>query len=134
MAIQNRRGVYKDFNPAKLLPGEWAVVTGGDGNSSDGTSIYVCLKTGVVKRMATYEDMQADLAKVIQDVKTQFTRDINQAIEKATSAENTASAAAARANAAAQLCEDSSKNLEDLENQMTQVKDKLKKMVEISGY
>lgn len=57
MAIQNRKGPYNKFDPQKLLPGEWAVVTSGDPDASDGLSVYMCFKSGIVKRMATYEDM-----------------------------------------------------------------------------
>ena len=64
MAIQNRRGAYGDFDPSKLLPGEWAVVLSGDTNASDGLACYMCFKAGVVKRMATYEDMIDNIADV----------------------------------------------------------------------
>lgn len=57
MAIQTRRGSYNDFDPEKLLPGEWAAVTDGDPEGRDGTSIYMCFGPGQVKRMATYEDV-----------------------------------------------------------------------------
>ena len=30
MAIQMRRGQYKDFDPDKMLPGEWAVAIDND--------------------------------------------------------------------------------------------------------
>ena len=57
MAIQSRRGQYGDFDPSKLLPGEWAGVLSGDPNAKDGKSIYYAFAAGNVKRMATYEDM-----------------------------------------------------------------------------
>lgn len=57
MAIQHRRGVYNNFDPTKLLPGEWAVVLSGDSGASDGMTVYICFAAGVVKRMATYEDI-----------------------------------------------------------------------------
>ena len=62
MAIKNRRGPYNKFDPTKLLPGEWAVVLSGDPNASDGLACYMCFGAGVVKRMATYEDMVDNIA------------------------------------------------------------------------
>lgn len=49
MAIQNRRGEYKDFDPDKMLPGEIAIVTSGDPNSKTGANMYVCFAAGNVK-------------------------------------------------------------------------------------
>lgn len=46
MAIQMRRGEYKDFNPSQLLPGEFAV-------SQDNSKIFICVKAGVVLELAT---------------------------------------------------------------------------------
>lgn len=57
MAILIRRGDYNYFDIAKMLPGEFALVTTNDPNSEDGTAVYICIKTGSAKRLATYEDM-----------------------------------------------------------------------------
>lgn len=51
MAVQCRRGPYKDLDPDKLTPGEWAVVTEGDPNTIDGGSVYMCFAPGVVRRI-----------------------------------------------------------------------------------
>ena len=80
MAIQMRRGQLADFNPDKMLPGEWAVST--DSTSSN-QHVYMCFAPGVVKRMATYEDFEDDM-------------------EALSTAIQTANAAAAAANQAAQ--------------------------------
>lgn len=53
MAIQMRRGQSVDFDPSKMLPGEWAVSTD---NESQKQMVYMCFAPGVVKRMATLED------------------------------------------------------------------------------
>lgn len=117
MAIQNRRGVYKDFDPSKLLPGEWAVVTSGDTKSNDGSSVYVCMKTGNVKRMSTYEDMMSEVTTMKNDVKSELTQDMSQVKDQAfqaalnanreagqaVNAAKSASDATALANAAAKL-------------------------------
>lgn len=57
MAIQMRRGVYERFVPSKFVPGELGVVLSGDPYASDGRAAYVCFAAGIVKRVATYEDM-----------------------------------------------------------------------------
>lgn len=53
MAIQNRRGVYGDFDPDKMLPGEISVVTEGDPNTGTGARVYVCIKPGQVVPVTT---------------------------------------------------------------------------------
>ena len=53
MAIQNRRGVYGDFDPDKMIPGEIAVVTEGDPNTGTGARVYVCVKPGQVVPVIT---------------------------------------------------------------------------------
>lgn len=68
MAIQNRKGPYNKFDPQKLLPGEWAVVTSGDLHAPDGLSVYMCFKAGIVKRMATYEDMVDNIDQAAGEV------------------------------------------------------------------
>lgn len=46
MAIQMRRGQAADFNPSKLVPGEWAV-------SQDNQKIYMCFNSGRVVEVGT---------------------------------------------------------------------------------
>lgn len=53
MAIQMRRGQSVDFDPSKMLAGEWAVSID---NDSQKQMVYMCFAPGVVKRMATLED------------------------------------------------------------------------------
>lgn len=83
MAIQNRRGNYSDFDPNKLMPGEWAVVQSGDPNSTSGRSVYMAFDTNVVTRMATYEDMQNNISSATSDIRTQFTQELTDAINNA---------------------------------------------------
>lgn len=59
MAIQHRRGSYNNFDPSRLLPGEWAIVTSDDDNVPDGKAVYICFASGDVKRLTTAEDMTA---------------------------------------------------------------------------
>lgn len=51
MAIQNRRGLMADFDPNKLLPGEFAFPI-------DTGEVYYCVAPGNVKRVATKEELQ----------------------------------------------------------------------------
>lgn len=60
MAIQMRRGQSVDFDPSKMLPGEWAVSVD---NDSQKQMVYMCFAPGVVKRMAALEDLQNELGK-----------------------------------------------------------------------
>ena len=56
MAIQMRRGQMVDFDPSKMLPGEWAVSVDEDTNKR---FVWMCFAPGQVKRMGTYEDFKA---------------------------------------------------------------------------
>lgn len=102
MAIQTRRGDHSEFDPEKLLPGEWACVTKGDPDSSDGKSVYMCFEAGVVKRMSTYEDMERDIEEATQDIQDEFLSEIQQATNSANTAAQSANQAAEDANSAAQ--------------------------------
>lgn len=115
MATQNRRGVFKYFDPDKMLPGELAVVMEGDPNAEEGESVYMCFKAGSVKRMATYEDMIENIKKALADAQKALTGDMlaaadkaNLAAKSAESASEAASEAANRANAAADIAENAS--------------------------
>lgn len=64
---QNRRGKYSDMNVAEILEGEFTVVTSGDPNNVDGQGVYVCYKSGDVKRLANFEDLQVLKEKVDEE-------------------------------------------------------------------
>ena len=112
MAIQVRRGNYADFDPDKMLPGEWATATSGDPNADDGMAVYMCFKAGKVKRMATYDDMKQNIedatSDVADDVAEQLEENINEAIQLAQSASSAANSAAEKANSASQLAQSAS--------------------------
>ena len=96
MAIQHRRGIYNRFDPTRLVAGEWAIVVSGDTSASDGMAAYICFAAGVVKRVATYEDMAENIANANQEL-------IDELVEQLT---GQVSIATIRANTAAQTCED----------------------------
>lgn len=89
MAIQNRRGDYNDFDPQKLVPGEWAVVLSGDPNSVRGKAVYMAFDIGDVERMATYEDMQENIESATTDIQAQFADELTQTITDANAAVTT---------------------------------------------
>lgn len=72
MAIQHRRGVYANYDPTKMVPGEIAVVQSGDPASTDGKAIYIAITAGSVKRIALYDEMQ----NLVQNIVLQQTQDI----------------------------------------------------------
>lgn len=98
MAIQMRRGAYTNFNPAKLMPGEWAVVVSGDSGAKDGKAAYICFAAGDVKRVATYEDMVDNVHHAVDQNNGAIIKQITDAADKAS---QQASGAASRADAAA---------------------------------
>ena len=131
MAIQSRRGAYGDFDPDKMLPGEWASVLKDDPKAQDGKSVYMCFAAGDVKRMATYEDMKDNIKEatgdVVQEVTEEYAGEIKaatkaandaaSAAESATDAANTATGsantAASSATAAAKAANDAAKNVKN---------------------
>jgi len=68
MAIQHRRGAFSNFDPTRMLPGEWAIVLSGDTSTSDGKAAYICFAAGTVKRIATYDDMYTDISAIEADI------------------------------------------------------------------
>ena len=87
MAIQNRRGQYRHFDPSKMVAGEWAVVQTGDPNASNGEAVYMAFEPGKVKRMATYEDMVDQIADAAEEATEEA---VAQATAIATAAATTA--------------------------------------------
>ena len=83
MAILVRKGSYIDFDPQKMLPGEWACVLVGDSGAKDGRSIYMCFSAGDVKRMATYEDMVENINLSTKEIQEMFTEQVRQTIQEA---------------------------------------------------
>lgn len=98
MAIQNRRGQYRHFDPSKMVAGEWAVVQTGDPNASNGEAVYMAFEPGKVKRMATYEDMVDHIVDAAEEATEEA---VAQATATATAAATTATnqATAARSYA-----------------------------------
>lgn len=99
--ITMRIGIYADFDPDKMVPGELAVVTAGDPSTEDGKCMYVCFQAGNVKRLATYEDMLEYIQNATEDIQNAFTADLQQAIKNAQSATSAANTATNKANNAA---------------------------------
>lgn len=102
MAIQNRRGAYEDFKPEKLKSGEWATVLSGDPNASDGRANYMCFEPGVVKRMATFEDMRENIELATEEISNAYLEDLTEATERADTSAANADSKAGAADTAAQ--------------------------------
>lgn len=91
MAIQTRRGNESDFDPNRMVPGEWATAT-------DTEKVWMCFKTGKARRMATYEDMVENIGEATEEIKAEFTAGVKAATEAAAGAANTANKAAETAS------------------------------------
>lgn len=92
MAIQVRRGKKKDFDPDKMLPGEWAGTT-------DTKEVFFTFAPGDTKKMATYEDMEENIREATGEITAGLTEGISTAIEQANAAADTANQAAETAQA-----------------------------------
>lgn len=91
MAIQTRRGNESDFDPNRMVPGEWATAT-------DTEKVWMCFKTGKARRMATYEDMVENIGEATEEIKAEFTAGVKSATEAAAEAASTANKAAETAS------------------------------------
>lgn len=69
-----RRGLMRDFDPYKMLPGEWAVSI--DASTSN-QIVWMCFEPGVCKRMGTYEDFVAQIKEATEEVKTEYSEEFN---------------------------------------------------------
>ena len=113
MAIQTRRGTYNDFDPEKLMPGEWATVQSDDPHSADGKSMYMCFAPGEVKRMATYEDMVQNIDSAVEEIKDQFSAGMQQATDAANTAAGSATEATSAATTAAERANEVAQTIEE---------------------
>ena len=115
MALCMRQGLKRDFDPRKMLPGEWAVSTDPE---TENQIVWMCFRAGVVKRMGTYEDFRAQIAEATEDIRIEYAQSFdeikeymeglktategykNTASSKATAAANSAAAAQGSASSA----------------------------------
>lgn len=98
MAIQTRKGPEKDFDPNKLLPGEFAGTT-------DTKRIFYAFAAGDTKEMATYEDMQQEIKNATGDIVAELTDGVETAITNTNKATESANQAAMDANTAKEEAE-----------------------------
>lgn len=82
--IQNRRGEYLDYDPSKLLPGEFAVVQMGDPNTPTGKAVYLAITAGDVVRLATVEEIEA-YTQQFDDIYQSTIQDAQQILDNAKS-------------------------------------------------
>ena len=100
-----RIGTYDKFDPRKMVAGEYAVVTSGDPDTSDGKAIYMCFSPGDVKKLSTYEDFVAfqeavkdeiadykELLETIGNTATEASSTAKKALKQASDNENEVSA------------------------------------------
>ena len=89
MAIQNRRGNYTDFDPTKMVAGEFAVVQNGDPDGTDGEAVYFAPKAGKAKRLVTADDVRnvisGELEDIIAETEAELADDVQRAEDAADS-------------------------------------------------
>lgn len=69
MAIRHRRGDYGNFEPSKMVAGEFAFVNSSDPNTDDGKAVYGTFTGGRTKRLCTYDEVKG-LVDHADEVKT----------------------------------------------------------------
>lgn len=87
MAIQMRRGLRKDFNPAKMLAGEWAVSID---PTSENQIVWMCFGAGIVKRMGTYEDFVENINEIADSIKEEYKTLFDEVADNAKASEDNA--------------------------------------------
>lgn len=129
MAIQNRRGNYSDFDPSKMVEGEFAVVKSGDPNTDDGTSVYISTATGTAKRIALYQDIVQEVQGATQEIAEELTTEINEGVAEnvtaaqtaATNAQTASETATQKAQAASESAEQAAETVQNIiDNTLTQ--------------
>ena len=87
MAITMRRGNPEDFDPTKMLPGEFAVTTGTDRKAR---KLYICFAPGIVKQLGTYEDFEDQIQDATSEIKQQYLTAFNDILAQIEQDKNTA--------------------------------------------
>ena len=112
--VQHRRDIYSNYAASKLKPGEIAMITSGDPNSSSGKSVYACIAAGDVIQLATRDELHtydqaaeaarddAVSAKTAAQNAQSIAQSAQTAAESAQSAAQSAQTAAETAQAAAE--------------------------------
>ena len=119
--IQHRRGAYTNFDPQKMKPGEWAVVQSGDPDAVDGEAVYMAFRAGVVKRMATIDELQ-DYNSQSQTILNNVTNIASQVATNASNASAKAAEAQQSAQDAATAASDASSALASVQSTVDQLK------------
>lgn len=129
MAIQNRRGVYNNFTPSKMVPGEFAVVQSGDPNGKDGKAVYIAFGTGDARRLATADDIEQEIDAstesiadaLVQRFEDAVADDLEAAQTAATNAGTSASAASTKAHEASESAAQAAQTVANIiDNTLTQ--------------
>ena len=129
MAIQNRRGVYNNFTPSKMVPGEFAVVQSGDPNGKDGKAVYIAFGTGDARRLATADDIEQEIDAstesiadaLVQRFEDEVADDMETAQTAATNANTSAQTASTKASEAAQSASQAAETVANIiDNTLTQ--------------
>lgn len=107
MAIQMRRGAYGDFDPTRMLPGEWAVVLSDDADTTDGYAVYICYAAGLVKRVVSSDELASLVNNIYQDVEDYVDDafDVSAILQAATDARVAANTAQAAIDAIGDISE-----------------------------
>ncbi len=79
MAIQMRKGLKADFDPTKMLPGEWAVSIDSDTSNQ---IVWMCFAAGVVKRIGTYEDFKDMIREATKDIRDEYVTEFNSILDQ----------------------------------------------------
>lgn len=82
-----RKGRPEDFDPTKMLPGEFGVTIGTDRKAR---KLYICFAPGIVKQLGTYEDFEDQIQDATEEIKQQYLTAFNEILTQIESDKNTA--------------------------------------------
>lgn len=96
--MKQLRGPWDKFNSDELTAGEFATVTSGGQNSSDGKELHYAFAPGDVKQLMTCEDGRIMIENATDELSERYLKSINETIDEAEDAISSAESAANFAN------------------------------------
>lgn len=116
--MQQRYGSYAEFiaEKGRYLVGELQTVRTGDPNSGTGRGLYMAFEPGVAEQLMTYENGKKLVDEATEEIKSQFTSGVEEAISNAKSATESANLASQNAEDAAEDATAAAQRAENISN------------------
>lgn len=116
--MQQRYGSYAEFiaEKGRYLVGEFQTVRTGDPNSGTGRGLYMAFEPGVAEQLMTYENGKKLIDEATEEIQSQLTLGVEEAISDAERATESANSAAQDAVNAAEDATSAAQRAENISN------------------